>query len=155
MSDRDVVDELLQSMLRTYGAPPGELAFDVIVENQRGMKLFGIPLFSGKSLFPLVDPSLFERVEGTKVLLNHDSISNYPLPDLDWVWVWDLWHVLMANDVDELGWVYLIKFLSWLLHWHGKYYFGDFVRRRLWVRLRKRTGKEEIDEVMEVLHVGS
>lgn len=115
-----------------------DVAFDLIIENQRGLKLFGIPLFSRNSLLPLIDPPLFQRLDGTTVSLPLDKIENYPLPDFGWDWGWLQWYVMMLNDVDELGWVYLLLFLRLQLQWHGKYYFGDFVRRRLWVRMRQR-----------------
>lgn len=118
-----------------------EHAFEVIIENQRGIKFLGIPLFSGKSLLPLIDPPMYQRLDGRKILLPHESMENYPLPDIDWVWSWSLWYVLMSNDVDELGWVYLV-FWKPSSRWHGKYCVGDFVRRRLWVRRRHRKQVE-------------
>lgn len=122
-----------------------EYAFEIIVEHQRGMKLFGIPLFSGKLLLPILDPPEFLRLGGSKVILPHGSKDNYPLPGLDWKWAWERWYILMLNDVDECGWLYL---LFWRIGscWHGKYYFGDFVRKRLWVRLRKRPVEDEQEE---------
>ncbi|GEQ71575.1 hypothetical protein JCM33374_g5260 [Metschnikowia sp. JCM 33374] len=82
-----------------------EYAFEVIVENQRGIKFLGIPLFSGKSLLPLVDPPMYQRLDGVKISLAHESMSNYPLRRrLDWSW--PSWYVLMLHDVDEAGWVY-------------------------------------------------
>lgn len=122
-----------------------EHAFDVIIENQRGIKLLGIPLFSGKSLLPLVDPPRYQRLDGVKVTLPHESMANYPLPGVDWTWSWSLWYVLMLHDVDEIGWVYA-PFWKPGSCWHGKYSFGDFVRRRLWVRRRHRE-RTDISEV--------
>lgn len=123
-----------------------EYAFQFIVENQRGMKFFGIPCFNRKSLIPVIDPPQYTRVDGSRVTLSDDHIENYPLPDLGWHWGWDQWYVLMLNDVDEQGWMYLSIVFRRGLHWHGKYNFGNFVRRRLWVRLRVRSlelaGKE-------------
>lgn len=147
----------LDDMLRGHGARDEGLVFecDVIVENQRGIKFFGIPLFSRKSLIPLLDPPAYQRLDGSKVLLSFDAIDNYPLPDLDWTWAWTLWYVLMLNDVDELGWMYLLCFW-WLLNWHGKYYFGDFSRKRLWARLRSRNDKQQkaAEEAAEVADMG-
>lgn len=131
----------LSSVLSMHVLPEDDtidIAFDVIIENQRGLKLFGIPLFSRKSLIPFLDPPLFQRLDGLKVSLSLGKIENYPLPDFGWQWSWHQWYVLMLNDVDELGWVYLLIFLRLRLRWHGKYYFGDFVRRRLWVRMLQR-----------------
>lgn len=115
--------------------------FDVIVEHQRGFKWFGIPLFSSKSLLPLLDPPTYLRLDGGKILLANDSLNNYVLPDLDWSWVWDLWYILMLADVDEQGWLYSL-FWRFNSQWHGKYYFGDFVRKRLWIRLRRNLNLE-------------
>lgn len=117
---------------------PIEYAFQIIVENQRGLKIFGIPCFNRKSLIPGLDPPPFQRVDGTRVILSDDSIENYPLPDLNWRWAWDSWYVLMLNDVDESGWMYLSAIFRKGLHWHGKCLLGNFVRRRLWLRLRTR-----------------
>ncbi|SGZ56994.1 CIC11C00000000198 [Sungouiella intermedia] len=120
-----------------------DIAFDLIVENQRGLKLCGIPMFSRNSLIPFIDPPLFQRIDGLTVLLPLDKIENYPLPDLGWVWSWHKWYVLMLNDVDDQGWMYQLVFLQLQLKWHGAYYFGDFVRRRLWVRMRQREKDPE------------
>lgn len=134
----------LDSMLQGQISPePGmEYAFQFIVENQRGMKVFGIPMFNGKSLIPGIDPPPYLRVDGTRVNLSDNTIENYPLPDLNWRWAWELWYVLMLNDVDESGWLYLSVFFRKGLHWHGKCFVGNFVRRRLWLRMRVRKVEE-------------
>lgn len=125
-----------------------EHAFQFIVENQRGMKFFGIPCFNRKLLIPGLDPPQYTRIDGSKVKLSDDRIGHYPLPDLGWKWAWDLWYVLMLNDVDEQGWKYLGLVFRKRLHWHGKYYLGNFVRRRLWVRLRVREVQSD-SELLE------
>ncbi|OBA21009.1 hypothetical protein METBIDRAFT_41268 [Metschnikowia bicuspidata var. bicuspidata NRRL YB-4993] len=155
MSNLDQLVELLnknnfktrgfEQLLKEDYAPAGpagsaanfEHAFDVIVENQRGVKLLGIPLFSGKSLLPLMDPPMYQRLDGVKVTLAHEAMANYPLPGVDWHWSWALWYVLMLYDVDESGWLYL-TFWRPTSSWHGRYHVSDFVRRRLWVRRRHR-----------------
>lgn len=138
----------LDSVLTLHILPENDqldITLELIIENQRGLKLFGIPLFSSNILFPLVDPPPFQRLDGLRVSLALNAIANYPLPDLGWQWGWDQWYVLMLADVDEQGWVYLLMFL-WLGHrWHGKYYFADFVRRRLWVRMRQREKNTDAD----------
>lgn len=137
---------LLESVLPHYDAPAAknlEVTFELIIENQRGVKLCGIPMFSKNSLFPHLDPPPFQRLDGLKVVLSLGKIENYPLPDLGWRWTWHKWYVLMLDDVDDLGWVYLLIFLRMWLKWHGTYYFGDFVRRRVWVRMRQRVEDEE------------
>lgn len=118
--------------------PLQEYKFEILVESQRGAKLFGIPLFSGRSLLPVVDPPENLRLNGQAVLLPNGSKENYPLPGLDWLWSWRLWHVMMLHDVDEAGWTYRLFWRPGAKA-HGKYYFGDFVRRRLWIRMRQRT----------------
>lgn len=112
-----------------------EYKIDTLVENQRGIKVFGTALFSSKSLIPLLDPSVYLRLDGRRVKLPYDSLDNYVLPDFDWKWTWSVWYVLMLNDTDELGWLYLG---IWGKRWHGKYHFGDCVRKRVWLRMRER-----------------
>ncbi|KAK6203643.1 sporulation-specific protein 73 [Scheffersomyces amazonensis] len=119
--------------------------FDFIIENQRGMKLFGIPLFSKDSLIPIIDPSNYQRLDGKDLILTNNRLDNYCLPDLDWVWCWENWYVLMYNDVDDQGWLYSNIFFSNSLsdkRWKGKYYFGNFIRRRIWVKLRKKVNSD-------------
>ncbi|ODV76818.1 sporulation-specific protein 73, partial [Suhomyces tanzawaensis NRRL Y-17324] len=118
-----------------------DIQFDFVIENQRGMKFFGIPLFSNKTLLPLLDPPNYQLLHMKPIVLSENSIVNYPLPDLDWKWTWDSWYILMYNDVDDQGWVYSnIVFNKTLSDstWKGKYYTGNFVRRRIWVRMRER-----------------
>lgn len=115
-----------------------EYCFEFVVENQRGMKFFGIPVFSNRSLIPLLDPPNYQLLDGRSMILIHDNIDNYPLPDLNWKWSWSTWYVLMLNDVDGHGWIYShINFSS--KKWKGHYNFGNFVRRRIWIRLRERS----------------
>ncbi|ODV66369.1 hypothetical protein HYPBUDRAFT_90278, partial [Hyphopichia burtonii NRRL Y-1933] len=110
--------------------------FDFIIENQRGMKVFGIPLFSNKSLLPFIDPSNYQHINGKTILLNYNKIENYPLPDLAWKWGWSNWYIYMVHDVDDQGWIYSSLIFNWKFNWKGKYYFGNFIRRRIWIRLR-------------------
>ncbi|QWW24009.1 hypothetical protein CA7LBN_002843 [Candidozyma auris] len=139
----------IDSALGGYEIPAEEgheYAFQFIVENQRGMKFFGIPCFNKKSLIPVLDPPQYTRIDGSRVTLSDEHIENYPLPDLGWKWGWDSWYVLMLNDVDEQGWMYSSIVFRKRSHWHGKYYFGNFVRRRLWVRLRVRALPKESED---------
>lgn len=115
------------------------IQFEYILENQRGMQLFGIPLFSNRSLLPLIDPPTYQTIHEKPLYLSENTMNNYPLPDLGWRWDWDTWYVLMYNDVDDLGWIYSnIVFNRHLSdgRWKGKYYFGNFIRRRIWIRMR-------------------
>ncbi|ODQ80069.1 hypothetical protein BABINDRAFT_28536, partial [Babjeviella inositovora NRRL Y-12698] len=112
--------------------------YDFVVENQRGMTLFGIPMFSKHSLLEPLDPPSYQSVNTNNDVLQgyHRAILElYPLPDLLWDWAWDSWCILMNNDVDDQGWIYLRFFFQSSL-WHGKSKLGNFVRRRIWVRLR-------------------
>ncbi|EAZ63314.2 Sporulation-specific protein 73 [Scheffersomyces stipitis CBS 6054] len=119
-----------------------DIQFDFVLENQRGMKLFGIPLYSKNSLLPLIDPSTYQSIKGKRLLISADHLNNFPLPDFSWTWSWDSWYVLMCNDVDDQGWVYSNLFFNNYFTdrtWKGKYYLGNFVRRRIWVRMRKKS----------------
>lgn len=163
--ENTTVDEAhLHQILANYAASSGVGAcgvydFDFVVENQRGMKFFGIPLFSDKSLLPFVDPLSYQLLNGKDVLLNYDNLENYPLPDLRWRWCWSLWYILMIDDVDDQGWIYLHLLFRNRGHWKGKYYFGNFVRRRVWVRMRHQPDQScdhDIEPPLSsVLHVNS
>ncbi|CAX44272.1 conserved hypothetical protein [Candida dubliniensis CD36] len=110
--------------------------FDFIVENERGIKLFGIPLFSHKSLWPIIDPSHYQTITNHHLSIPI-SLENYPLPDFNWEWVWSHWYVFMYNDIDPHGWMYSTVFFQ-CKKWKGKYYFGNTVRQRVWLRLRRK-----------------
>lgn len=145
--DDEHLNDILKQKLSGRGERDDDLEYkyDIIIENQRGMKFFGIPLFSKNSLLPF-DPSNYQLINGKNLKLINNSINNYPLPDLNWVWHWKTWYILMINDVDDQGWIYS-RFYFNSHHWKGKYYFGNFIRRRIWVRLRTRQVelKEDLD----------
>ncbi|RPB02479.1 hypothetical protein L873DRAFT_1732690 [Choiromyces venosus 120613-1] len=105
---------------------------DVLYENQRGISICGIPLFSSKGLLNL-DPASWQNG------LFHDSavsIVNAQLPDPSWAWAWKTWYVDMTQDVDEEGWTYSFSFNP-AFSWHGNHvWFHSFVRRRRWLRKR-------------------
>lgn len=135
--------------------PPFSLSFvaacmatacDYIVEYQRGLKFFGIPLYSQRSLIPFADPSEFETLGGRKLLLSYGSIQNYPLPDLDWNWDWERWYVLMTDSVDDQGWMYA----GWS-GWSSKYRLGTGIRRRIWVRRRRRGSSADSTSTASLL----
>lgn len=151
----DLINQMKEACFDTYGFDSGilpplmpptnpknkqisaiEYKFEALVENQRGLKFFGVPVFSGKSLLPFFDPPRYLRLDGKRVKLAYDSIDNFVLPDFEWTWTWSLWYVVMMRDVDEMGWAYLSVWGKW---WHGQFRFGDSVRRRVWVRLRQRN----------------
>ncbi|ODV95489.1 hypothetical protein PACTADRAFT_26525, partial [Pachysolen tannophilus NRRL Y-2460] len=107
--------------------------YDIIAENQRGLIILGIPLFSKYSLVSPFDPPYYQNVNGNSI----NDLSLYPLPDLNWKWSWDRWYVLMNDDVDDKGFVYsAINFNS--VNWKGKYKFGNSIRRRIWIRMREK-----------------
>ncbi|GMG40590.1 unnamed protein product [Ambrosiozyma monospora] len=109
------------------------IKYDVLLENQRGVKLFGIPLYGSDPILTPFDPPKFETLSGLKV----PNMYHYPLPGKSWVWCWKSWHILMIKDVDEEGWIYArMRFGSH--HWKGVGKFGNFVRRRIWIRKRER-----------------
>ncbi|CUM65500.1 uncharacterized protein PRCAT00003145001 [Priceomyces carsonii] len=141
LNSSNTTNNLLQVLIENVDHEEVNLEF--IIENQRGMKFFGIPLFSEESLVPLIDPSSYQTLKGTNMLLSYNDLNNYALPDLDWEWSWPNWYVLMFDDVDDQGWIYSKMFFS-NRHWKGKYHLGNFVRRRVWIRMRnKKVPKDE------------
>lgn len=139
-TEDELVRQLAQhtdlSSLASFNSSIHPYQFDFIIEHERGIKLFGIPLFSHKSLWPIIDPSHYQSISGKKLSIPI-SLENYPLPDFDWQWQWDRWYVFMFNDVDPHGWMYSNVFFQ-CAKWKGKYYFGNTVRKRIWIRLRKK-----------------
>jgi len=131
----------LLKALDSYEYRSDDYRFDFIIENQRGTKFFGIPLFSNKTLLPFIDPPTYQRLDGRTISLTYNNISNFPLPDMDWEWSWDKWYLLMVNDVDAQGWLYSLMIFN-STHWKGKYRFGNFIRRRIWVRMRHKITTE-------------
>ncbi|RPB17142.1 hypothetical protein P167DRAFT_569624, partial [Morchella conica CCBAS932] len=118
---------------RKDGREEKEVAeIDILYENQRGMFVCGIPLFSAKGLLNF-DPGPWQNKH------HHDSavsIVNAQVPDPSWAWAWKTWYVDMTTDVDEEGWTYSFSF-SPAFSWHGTHiWFHSFVRRRRWLRKR-------------------
>ena len=110
--------------------------FDFIIENERGIKIFGIPLFSHRSLLPIIDPSNYQNINGKRLTVPLSKLENYPLPDSNWEWEWSHWYVYMYKDVDPTAGCTRIFFQcdnGW-----RKYYFGNTIRKRVWIRLRKK-----------------
>ncbi|KAH3662383.1 hypothetical protein OGAPHI_005635 [Ogataea philodendri] len=106
--------------------------YEVIIENQRGATMLGIPMYSKESLLYPLDPPKFQTLKGHAIT----SLNLYPLPSKSWKWSWNHWYILMIKDVDQEGWVYShIRFGS--RKWKGIGRFGNFVRRRVWVRKRE------------------
>ncbi|RCK56447.1 hypothetical protein Cantr_04871, partial [Candida viswanathii] len=52
--------------------------FDFIVENERGLKMFGIPLYSHRSLLPIIDPSNYQNINGQTLDQSLSKIGELP-----------------------------------------------------------------------------
>jgi len=110
----------------------------LLYENQRGLFIFGLPKFSSKALNQ-VDPNSWTD---EKQKYSPMDIHNYQLPDPTWEWVYKEWMIDMSGDVDEEGWEYAFNFHN--SSWHGCYQpFRSFVRRRRWIRLRRKKGAKD------------
>lgn len=115
--------------------------YEIIIENQRGATLFGSKMFSKQSVLYPLDPPKYQTLTGQNLV----NLSMYPEPAHNWMWCWKKWHVMMINDVDEEGWIYSpIRFGSY--KWTGVGKFGNFVRRRIWVRMVERLNYEGLTD---------
>ncbi|KAI7508765.1 hypothetical protein KC347_g5862 [Hortaea werneckii] len=123
---------------------------DILYENERGAFFFGVPVYSAGSLLPS-DPRPWQNGE---FRTSPVDIRNAQVPDPSWEWAWKSWYVDMSRDVDEEGWEYSLSFPSRLWGnwgWHGNHpWFHSFVRRRRWLRLRRR--KEMVHRTKEKAH---
>ncbi|CZT22301.1 uncharacterized protein RCC_08170 [Ramularia collo-cygni] len=127
------------SRKRTLGkGDQQDTVIDILYENQRGMFFFGIPKYSNKSLLP-ADPKPWQNAQFRTSAVD---IRNAQVPDPGWEWAWKGWYVDMSRDVDEEGWEYSFAFVgkgATTFAWHGTHpWFHSFVRRRRWLRMRKR-----------------
>lgn len=143
------------------------IAEQIIVENQRGIALFGYPFFSNKLLIPKVDPLQFHTEKDQQPISTVTSsycgnTNNKLLLPLNFLCSRSVteekggtalfgcigerddefaWFVLMdyqgKYDIDDQGWCYSWSFRSKC--WKGK---NGFVRKRFWVRLP--TQNEEL-----------
>ncbi|KZV77639.1 hypothetical protein PENSPDRAFT_730400 [Peniophora sp. CONT] len=110
----------------------------VVYENQRGITMFSIPMYSKVALLP-TDPPAFTipEAEGSKHHQPDVSLSDYLLPDGSWVWCSSRWMIDMRDSEDgsvsydgfEYNWVFRRS------KWKPE---GGFVRRRRWIRLMRR-----------------
>ncbi|TIC24932.1 hypothetical protein E3Q11_03507 [Wallemia mellicola] len=111
---------------------------EILYENQRGLFLFGTVSF--KSLLP-IDPAPYTNSQGEPSPYTPESIQP---PDPLWEWV----HPHMLVDMscrrkrDEAGWEYN----TWFKNSRWTQCGGPFsyVRRRKWIRLRKRPANAPI-----------
>ena len=119
-----------------------DAVIDVLYENQRGAWFCGLPLFSSASLLNF-DPAAWVNANGKASPVN---VTNAQTPDPSWQWAWPTWYVDMSQDVDEEGWQYSIMFRRATV-WHGTHpWFHSFVRRRRWVRMRRKARKRQAHE---------
>ncbi|ORX65511.1 hypothetical protein DL89DRAFT_100025 [Linderina pennispora] len=82
-----------------------------------------------------MDPPPWSDVTMKLTLAN---VHSYQLPDPSWEWVSPRWLIDMTADVDEDGWQYATRFAT-KSRWRGRHSAAkSFVRRRRWVRLRRR-----------------
>ena len=126
----------------TRSPPSEDTVIDVLYENQRGAWFCGLPLFSSASLLNF-DPAAWCNAHYKSSPVN---ITNAQTPDPTWQWVWPTWYVDMSRDVDEEGWEYSLGFRKGLA-WHGTHpWFHSFVRRRRWLRMRRKGGKRHANE---------
>ncbi|KAJ2812039.1 hypothetical protein H4S07_001676 [Coemansia furcata] len=75
------------------------------------------------------------------------NVHSFQLPDPSWQWVSPRWLIDMTRDVDDDGWQYAARFSA---AWHGRHSAQAFVRRRRWLRLRRRlrqsaVGDDDVD----------
>ncbi|KAK1075694.1 hypothetical protein LTR74_000102 [Friedmanniomyces endolithicus] len=114
-------DLLKRRRTRRLGQEKTDTVVEILYENQRGWFLFGVPRFSSSTLLPS-DPRPWQNAQ---FRTSPVSIIDAQLPDPSWEWVWKSWYVDMSRDVDEEG----------------------FVRRRRWLRVRRRKDeKRKMDE---------
>ncbi|KAI7899639.1 uncharacterized protein BX663DRAFT_520808 [Cokeromyces recurvatus] len=132
--------------LPTQDSENMEYVYDVLYECQRGSLAVG---YSSKTLLQF-DPNPWCDA---KMRFTPMNIDTYQLPDPTWEWVSDDWMIDMTGDVDEAGWQYALKFHG--AEWHGNYkHFRSFVRRRRWIRLRRRS-INSISHLEEEEHVNT
>ncbi|PIA12774.1 hypothetical protein COEREDRAFT_67937, partial [Coemansia reversa NRRL 1564] len=106
---------------------------DVVYECQRGFNFLGKANFSTKLLHPM-DPAPWSDATMQLTVAN---VHSFQLPDPSWEWVSPRWLIDMTLDVDEDGWQYSSRFAS--SDWHAQHSASrSFVRRRRWLRLRRR-----------------
>ena len=127
---------------RAAKARDKESAMDILHENQRGLFLFGYPLYSSRSLLNF-DPTPWTNAEFQDSPVD---IRNAQLPDPTWAWVWKRWYVDMTDDVDEEGWQYSLSF-GRRFSWHGTHpWFHSAVRQRRWLRKRVKMSPHHATE---------
>lgn len=136
----DILRHVRKKARKSQSDDEHTVAIDVLYENQRGAFLCGIPLFSPLTLLNFDPPAWMNGLGQFSPVDVHSA----QVPDPTWEWVWDRWHVDMSGDVDQDGWEYNFVFHNNSASWHGtKVWFHAFVRRRRWLRKRKRRSSGE------------
>ncbi|KAJ2574673.1 hypothetical protein GGH19_003626 [Coemansia sp. RSA 1807] len=122
-----------------------EYACDVVYESQRGFNFLGKANFSTKLLHPMDPPAWSD----TTMKLTVANVHSFQVPDPSWTWVSPRWLIDMTLDVDDDGWQYASRF-SQNAKWHSQFSAArSFVRRRRWLRLRRRMHiNEPIEDEM-------
>lgn len=131
-----------------------EISFEILIENERGMKMFGIQIFSSNFLIPKVDPTTkFCNINGYSI---NNDLKLFSIDELNeetdtglWKWCWQQWFVLCFNgDInvtgqraiycDYEGWFYSKNFT--MTNWYGEFSLFRFLfcRRRLLIRLKEK-----------------
>lgn len=120
-----------------------EVVIDVLLENQRGGWLCGLPRFSSASLLHIDGPAWRNGQGHTSPV----SVIDAQTPDPSWKWAWPTWYVDMSRDVDEEGWQYSFMFRR-NTAWHGSHpWYHSFVRRRRWIRKRTKGSHPHASEL--------
>ncbi|KAB8301052.1 hypothetical protein EYC80_002974 [Monilinia laxa] len=108
---------------------------DILYQNERGLILCGLHMFSGQALGNL-DPAPWTNIANKTSATN---TSNAQVPDPSWEWAWPEWIVNHDDGVDDEGWEYSFAF-SKKWSWHNAKWYSSFVRRRVWIRKRVKKG---------------
>ncbi|PQE13721.1 meiotically up-regulated 65 protein [Rutstroemia sp. NJR-2017a BVV2] len=129
--DEDDDEERGRARSKRPKKEPIPFEIDVLYENQRGVILCGLYLFSSAALGNL-DPSAWTNVANKTSATN---TTNAQVPDPSWEWAWPEWRINHDEGVDEDGWEYSFAF-SRKFSWHNSRWYNSFVRRRIWIRKR-------------------
>ena len=112
-----------------------------IIENQRGIGIWGYQFFSSSLLIPILDPPRFQLIlhsaDGSVAFSN--ALPTNAFDSFNYIYPVDFvkrrndfkWYVLVGvDDTDGEGWRYSWNFCD--KHWKSS---SGVVRRRIWVRL--------------------
>lgn len=149
-----------QEMNKSTSTLKRQFSYDLLIENERGLILFGYPLFNKNLLISNFDPPPFTNIFNEKVNISHSGTStgsityNMNLIPIvngsNWSWSWDKWHILMLNDdIDDQGWLYSGVSFHSRVNWRGRYRIGDNVRKRYWIRAKETKINFEESQVLK------